>query len=148
MDIAEITKEAGRDRRRKRIGRGNASGQGGTAGRGHKGAGSRSGSRRQAMKEGGQMPAFRRMPKRGFSNARFRTVYSVVNVEDLEARFETGDHVTPTALVQAGLIRDVRHPVKVLGQGELKKKLTVDAAKYSKQAEEKIKAVGGEARVI
>ena len=100
------------------------------------------------MKEGGQMPAFRRMPKRGFSNARFRTVYSVVNVGDLEARFETGDHVSPTALVQAGLIRDVRHPVKVLGQGELKKKLTVDAAKYSKQAEEKIKAVGGEARVI
>jgi large subunit ribosomal protein L15 len=100
------------------------------------------------MKEGGQMPAFRRMPKRGFSNARFRTVYSVINVEDLEARFEAGDRVTPIALVEAGLIRDVRHPVKVLGQGELKKNLMVDAAKYSKQAMEKIKAAGGEARVV
>ena len=147
MNITEITKRAGRHRRRKRIGRGRGSGSGGTSGRGHKGAGSRSGNRRLMMKEGGQMPAFRRMPKRGFSNAQFRTIYNIVNVDALEDRFESGAHVTPVALVEAGLIRNLKYPVKVLGDGNLTKKLMIDAAKFSKQAEEKIKAAGGEARI-
>ena len=92
------------------------------------------------------MPTFRRMPKRGFSNARFTTRYSIVNVASLEERYETGAHVTPQSLLEVGLIRNLSHPVKVLGEGSLTKKLTVDAAKYSKSAKEKIEAAGGEAR--
>ena len=92
------------------------------------------------------MPVFRLIPKRGFSNARFRTEYSVVNVGALEAAFESGAHVTPQALREAGLIRHLRYPVKILGEGTLSKKLTVDAVKYSKSAVEKIQAAGGEAR--
>lgn len=100
------------------------------------------------MQEGGQMPAFRRIPKRGFSNAKFRRLYSVVNVGDLEDRYEAGAHVTPQSLVEVGLIRNLRYPVKILGDGALTKKLMVDAGKYSRSAEEKIKAAGGEARVL
>jgi len=92
------------------------------------------------------MPTFRRMPKRGFSNAKFRTVYSIVNVGALDSKFDSGTHVTPQALREAGLIRNLRYPVKVLGDGALTKKLTVDVAKYSKSALEKIQAAGGEAK--
>ncbi len=98
------------------------------------------------MKEGGQMPTFRRMPKRGFSNAKFRTIYSIVNVGALDSRFENGTHVTPQALREAGLIRNLRYPVKILGDGVLTKKLTVDVAKYSKSALEKIQAAGGKTK--
>lgn len=94
------------------------------------------------------MPLFRRLPKRGFNNARFRTEYSVVNVADLEARCEPGSHVTPEFLVQRGLLRNVRCLVKILGDGELTKSLTVDASRFSKSAEAKIRAAGGETRVI
>lgn len=94
------------------------------------------------------MPTFRRMPKRGFSNAQFATRYSIVNVGSLESRFEPGAHVTPQALREAGLIRNLSLQVKVLGDGELTKKLTVDAAKFTKSAVEKIQAVGGQARVL
>jgi len=94
------------------------------------------------------MPLFRRLPKRGFSNARFRTRFAVVNVGALEERFDAGAHVTPQTLLEAGLIRSLRDPVKVLGDGTLTKKLFVDAAGYSASALEKIKAVGGEARTI
>ncbi len=94
------------------------------------------------------MPTFRRMPKRGFSNAQFATRYSIVNVGSLESRFEPGAHVTPQSLREVGLIRNLRLPVKVLGDGDLVKKLTVDAAKFTKSAIEKIQAVGGEARVV
>jgi large subunit ribosomal protein L15 len=100
------------------------------------------------LTEGGQMALFRRLPKRGFNNARFRTEYAIVNVADLEKRFEAGDHVTTHALQQAGLVRDVRSLVKILGDGSLTKKLTVEAHKFSKQAAEKIAAAGGEAKVI
>ena len=93
------------------------------------------------------MPTFRRIPKRGFSNAKFATRYSIVNVESLESRFESGAHVTPQSLREVGLIRNLRLPVKVLGNGALTKKLTVDAAKFTKSALEKIQAAGGEARV-
>ncbi len=147
MHIAEITKLAGANKRRKRVGRGRGSGQGKTCGRGNKGAGQRSGWRRRGMQEGGQMPTFRRLPKRGFSNARFATLYSVVNVGSLESRFENDAHVTPQSLLEAGLIRHLRHRVKILGNGELTRKLTVDAAKFSKSATEKIQAAGGEAKV-
>ena len=94
------------------------------------------------------MPTFRRMPKRGFSNARFTTRYSIVNVGSLESCFESGAHVTPQSLREARLIRNLRYPVKVLGDGDLAKKLIVDAAKFSSSATEKIEAAGGEARVV
>ena len=94
------------------------------------------------------MPTFRRMPKRGFNNARFTKRFSTVNVGSLEARFDVDSHVTPQSLLAAGLIRHLRYPVKVLGDGALTKKLTVDAAKFSGSALEKIGAAGGEARVV
>lgn len=93
------------------------------------------------------MPTFRRIPKRGFSNADFTVRYAIVNLVDLDARYEPGSHVTLQSMVEVGLIRNLRQPVKVLGNGSLSKKLTVDAARFSKSAEEKIKAAGGEARV-
>lgn len=144
MNLTEITTRAGSHRKRKRIGRGSGSGSGKTSGRGHKGAGSRAGASRRAMSEGGQMPLFRRLPKRGFSNFEFQTVYDVVNVGDLEKRFRTGDHVTPEALLAAGLIRNLRNKVKILGNGNLTHKLKVEAAKFSKTAAEKIQSAGGE----
>jgi len=148
MDIAQITKLAGADRRPKRVGRGGGSGHGKTSGRGHKGSGQRAGWHKRALKEGGQMPMFRRLPKRGFSNVRFQIRYAVVNVSSLEERFSTGAHVTPETLREAGLIPNLGRPVKVLGDGTLTKKLLVDAAKYSASAVEKIKAAGGEARIV
>ncbi len=148
MELAEITKLAGANRKRKRVGRGHGSGSGKTSGRGHKGAGSRAGSKSNRVTEGGQMPIFRRLPKRGFSNAQFKTRYYVINVRDIEQRFDSGAHVTPSALIDAGLVRNKRFAVKVLGTGDITKKVTVEAAKFSKQAVEKIQAVGGEARVI
>ena len=148
MELAEITKIAGRHRKRKRVGRGPGSGTGKTCGRGHKGAGSRAGSKRNRVTEGGQMPIFRRLPKRGFNNAQFTTRYYVVNVQDIEQRFDSGAHVTPAALIDAGLVRNKRFAVKVLGNGDLTKKLIIEVAKFSKQAVEKIQAAGGEARVI
>jgi large subunit ribosomal protein L15 len=148
MNLAEITKKAGADKRRKRVGRGRASGVGKTCGRGHKGGGSRSGWRERGLQEGGQMPTFRRIPKRGFSNVQFAQRYTVVNVAALEERFKAGAHVTPQAMAAAGLIRDAKQPVKILGEGSLTKKLQVDAARFSQSALEKIKAAGGEARLI
>ena len=94
------------------------------------------------------MPTFRRLPKRGFSNVQFATRYGIVNVGSLELRFEVGTHVTPQSLLEVGLIRTLRFPVKILGTGALTKKLTVDAAKFSKTALEKIQAAGGEARLV
>ncbi len=148
MQIADITREAGRERPRKRVGRGRSSGHGKTSTRGTKGAGARAGVTKISLSEGGQMPMFRQLPKRGFSNANFRKEFCVVNVADLEARFKAGEHVTGIALVERGLARNLNLPVKILGTGDLKKKLTVDAAAFSKSAEEKIKAAGGEARVV
>ena len=148
MQLADVLKEAGAHRKRKRLGRGIGSGWGKTSGRGHKGAGSRAGSTSLSMSEGGQMPLFRRLPKRGFTNAPFRTVFNVVNIGDLEKRFDAGAHVTPEAILEAGLIRNLRHKVKVLGDGALTKKFKVEAGKFSKSAEEKIKAAGGEAVVV
>jgi large subunit ribosomal protein L15 len=145
--IHEITRSVGKHRARKRVGRGDSSGKGKTSGRGHKGAASRSGWTRRPGYEGGQMPLIRRMPKRGFSNVQFRTVYHVVNVRHLEAHCDDGTAVTPQTLVQAGVIRDVKLPLKVLGDGDLTKKLDVTAARFSAAAKQKIEAAGGTATV-
>ncbi|MFQ5489699.1 MAG: 50S ribosomal protein L15 [Phycisphaerae bacterium] len=145
MQIADITKLAGRHKRRKRFGRGPGSGLGKTCGRGHKGGGSRAGWKQRGLAEGGQMPLFRRLPKRGFNNYNFRTTYSVVNVGALEERFEAGAEVTPELMVEVGLVRNLQLGVKILGDGKLTKKIKVRAAKFSKQAVEKIQAAGGEA---
>lgn len=145
MMIHEITEKVGAHKKRKRIGRGVGSGHGKTSGRGVKGAGSRSGwtGSIRASREGGQMPLFRRVPKRGFSNVIFRVEYAVVNLKTLEARFADNAEITPKALVEAGLLSSTKKPVKILGDGELKKKLRITAAKFTKAAEEKITKAGG-----
>jgi large subunit ribosomal protein L15 len=145
MMIHEITELVGSHKKRKRLGRGIGSGHGKTCGRGTKGAGSRSGwgGSIRASREGGQMPFFRRIPKRGFSNVRFTTEYAVINIKALESRFEDGAEVNPDLLVKAGLLPDTKLPVKVLGEGELTKKLNVTAAVFSKSAAEKISKAGG-----
>ena len=147
MMISEITSRAHRNKSRKRVGRGLGSGHGKTSCRGHKGMGQHSTEQARQMTEGGQMPMFRRIPKRGFSNANFRTVYQVVNVSDLEA-LDAGSKITPLVLEAVGLIRDSRRPVKILGNGELKKKLEVEATKFSESAQRKITEAGGQAKVI
>lgn len=143
MMIHEITEQVGKYPARKRLGRGDSSGQGGTSGRGHKGAKSRSGWKRRASYEGGQMPLFRRIPKRGFSNFNFEKRFVLVNVRDLEAACAAGSEVTLESLAKAGVVRDASLPLKVLGEGELTKKLTVTAAKFSASAKKKIEAAGG-----
>lgn len=146
--IHEITEKVGKYKARKRIGRGHGSGSGKTSGRGHKGAGSRAGFSRRPAFEGGQMPYFRRIPKRGFTNADFRTVYHIVNVASLEERFKKGATVDAVALVESGLVSNFNNPIKVLGQGELTIKLHVAAEKFSASAIEKIEAAGGSVTVI
>jgi large subunit ribosomal protein L15 len=150
MMIHEITEKVGRYKKRKRIGRGPGSGTGKTSGRGHKGAGSRSGysGSIRPSREGGQMPWFRRLPKRGFTNAMFRTDYAVVNLSAIDARFDDGAEVNPAMLVKAGLLRSTRDPVKVLGRGETTKKLKVTAAAFSASAKEKIEKAGGSVTVV
>lgn len=143
MNITEITTRAGARPNRKRVGRGEGSGTGKTSGRGHKGEGSRSGGLKGGMYEGGVFPLFRRVPKVGFNNANFRKEYQVVNVCDLEKRFKDGDHVTAATLSEIGLIRDEKKPVKILGDGELKRKLTVEAQRFSATAVSIIEKAGG-----
>lgn len=143
----EITSVAGKKKSRKRIGRGNGSGYGKTSGRGHKGAGSRAGSLSVSLFEGGQMPLFRRLPKRGFNNANFKKSYEIVNVSQLE-RFDDGSAVGHEELSQAGLIDSTNSRVKILGDGELTKKLEVSANKFSKSAAEKISNCGGNTQVV
>jgi len=146
MGLGNLKRPAGATRKRRRIGRGNASGRGGTAGRGHKGQLSRSGGKVRPGFEGGQMPLQRRMPKRGFTNI-YRKEYTAVNVRDL-ARFDVGTIVEPATLRDAGLIRRVTDLVKILGVGELDRALTVRAQGFSKTAREKIEKAGGQAEVI
>ncbi len=143
MMIHEITEKVGKYKDRKRIGRGESSGWGKTSGRGHKGAGSRAGNTYRAYFEGGQMPFARRIPKRGFSNSAFRKNYHVVNLKTLEARLDDGAEVTVESLAALGIVRDTTQPLKVLGEGELTKKFTVTAAKFSASAREKIEKAGG-----
>jgi len=143
----EITSVVGKHKRRRRVGRGTGSGYGKTCGRGHKGAGSRAGSVSVTLYEGGQMPLFRRLPKRGFSNYKFATRCEIVNISQLE-RFEDGADVGAEQLSNAGLIGSTKSKVKILGKGDLTKKLQVSAQKFSKTAEQKIVASGGTAKVI
>ena len=138
----EITSVVGKHTRRRRIGRGSGSGHGKTSGRGHKGAGSRAGSTAVSLKEGGQMPLFRRLPKRGFNNYNFANRCEIVNVCQLE-RFEDGAIVGVEQLSGAGLIDSIKSTVKIIGKGDLTKKLQVTAHKFSKNAEQKIAASGG-----
>lgn len=149
MMIHEVTEKVGKHKKRKRVGRGVGSGRGKTCGRGHNGANSRSGASGsiRASREGGQTPLFRRVAKRGFSNVLFKKHFSIVNIAALDARFDDGAEINAQMLVKVGLIRDDKLPVKVLGQGETKKKLTVTAASYSKSAQEKITQAGGSATV-
>ena len=145
MKLHELSPAAGSTKAPKRIGRGAGSGTGKTAGKGHKGQNARSGGGVRPGCEGGQMPLQRRIPKRGFNNI-FATNYAIVNVSDLN-KFEDGAVVDTAALKEAGLVKKVMDDVKVLGNGELTKKLTVCAAKFSATAKEKIEKAGGKAEV-
>jgi len=147
MDLSNLKPATGAKQEKKRVGRGPGSGNGKTAGRGHKGAQSRSGFHYKRGFEGGQMPLHRRVPKRGFNNADFRTEYSVINLDQLEERFEAGATVDADALRGAGLVRGKKR-IKVLGRGEVTKAFTVQAHKFSGKAAEKLAAAGGKAEAI
>ena len=145
MKLHELAPAAGSTTAAKRLGRGVGSGLGKTSGKGHKGAKARSGGGKRPGFEGGQMPLYRRVPKKGFTNI-FRTEYAEVNVGQLEV-FTEGTVVNAELLKAAGIIKKTMDGVKVLGNGELTKKLTVEAAKFTESAKEKIEAVGGKAEV-
>jgi large subunit ribosomal protein L15 len=147
MALNNLRPPKGAKHPRKRVGRGPGSGHGKTASRGHKGAKSRSGFRFKRGFEGGQMPLHRRVPKRGFTNI-FRVEYAVVNLDTIGEVFDAGSEVTPEVLRERGLVRETGIPVKVLGRGDLSKKLTVRAHKFSGSAAQKIAAAGGSAEVI
>ena len=145
MKLHELAPAAGSTTAAKRLGRGSGSGLGKTSGKGHKGAKARSGGGKRPGFEGGQMPLYRRVPKKGFTNI-FRMEYAEVNVGQLEV-FTEGTVVNAELLKAAGIIKKTMDGVKVLGNGELTKKLTVEAAKFTESAKEKIEAVGGKAEV-
>lgn len=146
MKLEELRAPEGSARARKRRGRGNATGQGKTGGRGMNGQKQRSGGKVRLGFEGGQMPLYRRLPKRGFTNI-WGTTYAIINVGDL-AGFESGAEVTPEILRDMGILKRLEDGVKVLGEGELTTSITVKASKFSKAAKEKIEAAGGKAEVI
>jgi len=147
MKLHELEKNIGATSSRKRVGRGAGSGLGKTSGKGQKGQNSRSGGGVKATFEGGQLPLYRRLPKRGFSNFKFKTTYAVVNVGDLNL-FEDGTLVTPALLKEVGLANKELDGIKILGNGSLEKKLTIQAHKVSKSAVEKIEASGSKIEVI
>lgn len=147
MKLHELSPAAGSIRDVKRIGRGHGSGNGKTAGKGHKGQKARSGGSIRPGFEGGQMPLQRRVPKRGFNNI-FAKQYAVVNVSDLEAKFEAGAVIDTNALVESGLVKKPLDGVKVLGNGEVTKNFTVKAVAFSKSAIEKIEKAGGKTEVM
>jgi large subunit ribosomal protein L15 len=142
----EITSIVGRHTKRRRVGRGPGSGHGKTSGHGQKGSLSRAGAMVFSLHEGGQIPFFRRLPKRGFSNYHFASCFEIVNICQLE-RFEDGASVGPQQLKKAGLINNMKSKIKILGNGELTKKLQVTAHRYSKSAQQKISAIGGTANI-
>jgi len=146
-DLSNLRPPKGMKHPKKRIGRGQGSGNGKTAGRGHKGAKSRSGFHYKRGFEGGQMPLHRRVPKRGFHNP-FRVEYEVVNLDSLAAKFDAGTVVTPELLRERGLVAGGTGPIKILARGDISKKLTVRAHKFSGKASEKLTAAGGNAELI
>lgn len=146
MNLNDLAPARGAKKRRKRIGRGPGSGHGKTATKGHKGILARSGGGKRPGFEGGQMPLVRRLPKFGFTNP-FRVEYAIVNLTSF-AEWKGSDVVTPQAMVDAGLVKRKKLPIKILGNGEIKKALVVQAHKFSKSAESKIQAAGGRVEVI
>jgi large subunit ribosomal protein L15 len=147
MKLNSIQQPAGAIKKRSRVGRGIATGSGKTSGKGHKGQNARSGGGVKPGFEGGQLKLFRRLPKRGFSNAPFKVVYATINVSDLN-KFEDGAVVTPELLLEMGIIKKQLAGIKVLGNGELTQKITVKAHRFSRAAVEKIENTGGKAEVI
>jgi large subunit ribosomal protein L15 len=143
----EITALVGKSKARRRVGRGRGSGLGKTCGKGHKGQLSRSGKLPTIAREGGQMPLFRRLPKRGFNNVNFAHRYSIINVSQLDG-FSEGSRIDAVVLSDAGLIRSGGLPLKILGDGQLNRKLTVVADKFSRSAEQKITSAGGEVELV
>ena len=147
MKLHELEKNIGATHARKRVGRGPGSGLGKTCGRGQKGQKARSGGSINPVFEGGQLPLYRRLPKRGFKNALFKTSYATINVGDLNV-FEDGTVVTPALLKEMGIIKKQLDGLKILGNGKLERKLTIQAHKFSTSALEKIKESGSKAEVI
>ncbi len=143
MRLHDLKPAPGSKHRRRRVGRGESSGLGKTSGKGHKGQKARSGASIRPGFEGGQMPLARRLPKKGFNNAQFKTRYAIVNLADLERKFADGDEVNEQTLRNAGLVKGAFDGVKVLANGELGKKLTVAVEKVSATAKEKIEKAGG-----
>src|SRR5690554_6160067 len=146
MKLHELVISEGARHERKRLGRGTGSGHGKTAGKGHKGQKARSGGGVRPGFEGGQMPLFQRLPKRGFTNIN-RKEYAIVNLDTLN-RFEDGTEVTPELLIETGVVKSEKAGIKILAKGELNKKLTVKAHKFSSAAKEAIEAAGGSSEVI
>lgn len=146
MKLDSLTPTKGSVSKRKRVGRGHGSGLGKTSGRGHKGAGQRSGNKKRAWFEGGQMPLSRRLPRRGFKNI-FKENVQIVNLSDLN-NVKSNSMIDPVYLEQCGLIRSSLKPVKILGNGEVEKKLKVSASAFSKSAKKKIEKAGGEAIIL
>ena len=147
MKLHTMYAAEGATKTRKRVGRGTGSGLGKTSGKGHKGQNARSGGGGRPGFEGGQLPLFRRLPKRGFSNAMFKTTYAVLNLSDLN-KFEENTTVTPELLKEMGILKNQLDGVKILGNGTLEKKLIVKANQFSKKAQEEIEKLGGKAEVI
>jgi large subunit ribosomal protein L15 len=143
MRLHDLKPNPGAKHRRKRLGAGESSGRGKTSGKGHKGQKARSGGSIRPGFEGGQMPIYRQLPKRGFSNAKFKTVFGIVNLDDLEKRFEDGAAINEKLLRGAGVIRGALDGVKVLGRGEVKKKFHLEVDSISASAKEKIEKAGG-----
>ena len=148
MKLHELSPQEGSVKEGFRKGRGAGSGNGKTAGKGHKGQNARSGGGVRPGFEGGQLPLYRKLPKRGFNNSRFGKQYAVVNICYLNEKFGDGEVVDSAALLAKGIIDSVKDGVKILGEGELTKKLTVKAAVFSASAKEKIEAVGGKTEVV
>ena len=147
MKLHTMRPNEGATTTRKRVGRGIGSGLGKTSGKGHKGQNARSGGGVRPGFEGGQLPLFRRLPKRGFSNARFKVRYATINLSDLN-KFEDGAVVTPELLKEMGLVKNGLDGIKVLGNGKLEKKLTVKANKFSSTAQREIESLGGKIEVM
>ena len=147
MKLEELKKNPGATHRKKIVGRGSGSGLGKTSGKGHKGQNARSGGGVRPLFEGGQLPLYRRLPKRGFSNAMFKIRYATINVEELNV-FDNDTLVTPALLKSTGIVKKQLNGIKVLGNGKLEKKLTIQAHKFSKSALEKINESGSKAEVI
>ena len=147
MKLHELEKNIGAKHSKKRVGRGSGSSLGKTSGRGQKGQKARSGGSINPVFEGGQLPLYRRLPKRGFSNYPFKKEYAVINLSDLNV-FEDGTVVTPALLKEKGIVKKQLSGIKVLGEGQLDKKLTVQAHKFSKSAVDKINESGSKAEVI